>query len=370
MISPKTLNILGVTGSVGRAAVDVVMANPSLFDVKVVSAHEDEKGLDELADRLGASRTVLTSQDELVLDQETDITLCAIAGMAGLPSMMQAIEVSEAVAIANKEPLVAAGALVMETARKHDAQLLPVDSEHNAVFQVFEEESRAAIERIILTASGGPFREWDRTAIEAATVEQALQHPNWVMGKKITIDSATMANKALEVIEAHVLFGGVSVEVMVHPQSIVHSMVEYVDGSVLAQMGARDMRVPIAHALGWPERIMSGGQKLDLMALSRLDFEAPDMDKFPFLPLAYACLEAGPYACLAINAGNEVAVDAFLAGRIGFCDIYDVARHCVEGAESVKVTGLDDVLAYDQDIRGKAETFISDLSSQNKSLPA
>ena len=370
MTAIKKLNLLGVTGSVGRAAVDVVLANPGMFDIELVSAHEDEAGLAEIAERLGAARTVLTSRDELVLDEEVDITLCAITGMAGLPSMMQAIEMSKAVAIANKEPLVAAGSLVLEQAKKNNTKLLPVDSEHNAIFQVFEDNNRAAVQKIILTASGGPFWQWDQAAIAAATVEQALKHPNWEMGKKITIDSATMANKALEVIEAHILFDGIPVEVLVHPQSVVHSLVEYKDGSVLAQMGASDMRVPIAHALGWPDRIASGGQTLDLTALSRLDFEAPNTDKFPFLRLAYDCLEIGSYACVAINAGNEVAVDAFLAGRIQFCDIYDVAQHCVEGAESVKLADLEDILAYDQDIRAVANEAISNLLVQKKSVSA
>ena len=368
MISSKTINILGVTGSVGRAAVDVVLANPDKFDVRVVSAHRDAEGLAEAAEKLGAERAVLTSADELVLDEEVDVTLCAIAGMAGLDSMMAVIECSKAVAIANKEPLVAAGDLVMAAAKEHGTILLPVDSEHNAIFQVFEGENRAAIERVILTASGGPFREWSKEAIEGATVEQALTHPNWVMGRKITVDSASMANKALEVIEAHYLFGMAAdkIEVLVHPQSVVHSMVEYADGSVLAQMGASDMRTPIANALGWPERIDSGGEKLDLAAMARLDFEAPDGDKFPFLAMAYECIAAGAYACAAMNAANEVAVEAFLAGRIGFGDIYTVTRHCVEGAESCKLSDLKAVVAFDEGVRVQAEAYINQLSSQQR----
>jgi len=367
-MSLKTINILGVTGSVGKAVVDVVLANPGRFDVQVVSAHSDAEGLAELAEQLGAERAVLTSKDALVLDEEVDVTVCAIAGMAGLPSMMDAIECSKAVAIANKEPLVAAGDLVMAAAKEHGTQLLPIDSEHNAIFQVFEEGNRAAVERVILTASGGPFREWEKVDIDEATVEQALKHPNWVMGRKITVDSASMANKALEVIEAHYLFGlpADKIEVLVHPQSVVHSMVEYIDGSVLAQMGASDMRVPIAHALGWPERIVSGGERLDLAAMARLDFEAPDMDKFPFLAMAYECIAAGQYACVAMNAANEVAVEAFLLGRIGFGDIYNVARHCLDGAESCSVNDLEAVVAFDADVRVVAEVYINQLSPQQK----
>jgi len=366
----KTINILGVTGTIGRAVCDVIAANPELFDVRVVTAHTDEDGLRAAAARVGAARVVLSSREEIVLDEPVDMTVCAIVGMAGLSSMMDAIVCSKAVAVANKEPLVAAGPLVMAAAQEHDTVLLPIDSEHNAVFQVFEERNRAGIEKIILTASGGPFREWDRAAMDKATVEQALKHPNWVMGEKITIDSATMANKALEVIEAHYLFGMESdkIDVVIHPQSVVHSMVQYKDGSVLAQMGASDMRTPIANALGWPERIDSGGEKLDLAAMARLDFEAPDMDKFPFLAMAYECIAMGQSACAAMNAANEVAVAAFLGGRIGFGDIYNVTRHCLDGVESCSLGTLEAVMVFDAGVRAEAESYINQLLSQQKSV--
>ena len=363
----KSINILGVTGSVGQAAVDVVLANPEMFDVKVISAHRDEAGLAEAAARLGADVSVLTSRDDVMaaMDEPVDLTLCAIGGMAGLPSMMKAIEVSKAVGIANKEPLVAAGPLVMAAAREHGAALLPIDSEHNAVFQVFEPQNKASIERITLSASGGPFRTWSREEMARASVEEALRHPNWSMGRKITIDSATMMNKGLEVIEAAMLFDlpPEQIDVVIHPQSIVHAMVSYTDGSVLAQMGASDMRTPIASVMGYPSRIASGGGKLDLQTLSDLTFLTPDYDQFPFLPLAYECLRAGQAACLSMNAANEVAVDAFLNGAISFGMIYNCVKDCLDHIPPERLHSLSDVLAMDQMVRSRARDVLNLPSS-------
>jgi 1-deoxy-D-xylulose-5-phosphate reductoisomerase len=265
------------------------------------------------------------------------------------------------VAIANKEPLVAAGPFVMEAAARYGTKILPLDSEHNAVFQVFDFERREGIERIILTASGGPFRTWGAEEIVRATPEQAIAHPNWDMGAKISVDSATMMNKALEVIEAHVLFGlpGDKIEVLIHPQSVVHSMVEYADGSILAQMGASDMRTPIAYALAWPERMETPGQRLDLGGLKQLDFEPPDFERFPALGLAYECIEKGLGACVALNAANEVAVDAFLRREICFPDILNVIEFALRREPDITLDSLDSVEKADGAVRGAVMDYLN-----------
>jgi len=257
--------------------------------------------------------------------------------------------------------LVAAGDFIVELARTHDCMLLPVDSEHNAVFQIFDEDQKGRIEKIILTASGGPFLNWTQDAMAQATVAQALAHPNWSMGDKISIDSATMMNKALEVIEARYLFDVVpeKIDVVVHPQSVVHSMVEYCDGSVLAQMGASDMCTPLANILAWPARLKTPGKRLDVKALLDINFQAPDLEKFPALGLAYDCMQRGHYACVALNAANEVAVAAFLAGEISFGMIVDVVCDIVEQAQSVNLPTIKDILSYDEDIRRQARHYIS-----------
>lgn len=363
----KSINILGVTGTIGVCAADVIAGNAEHFDVNIVSAHTDEAGLKEAAQRLGAKHAILSSRDDLggALAEPVDITLCAISGMAGLSSMMRAIENSKAVAIANKEPLVAAGDLVIAHAKAHNTVLLPVDSEHNAIFQVFDVTQKSAIERIILTASGGPFRTWTFEDMAGATRAQALAHPNWVMGQKITIDSATMMNKALEIIEAHYLFGLAAdkIEVLIHPQSTVHSMVEYCDGSVLAQMGASDMRTPIANVLAWPDRLITPGEKLDLKALSRLDFEEADLEKFPALAYAYDALDKGAYACVAMNAANEVAVEYFLDEKIGFTGILDCVRYSLQEAQTVDLPTIKDIQNYDQHIREKIVAYINNTQT-------
>lgn len=379
----KTLTVLGSTGSVGKATLDVVRANPGEFDIQVLTAHKNVELLAAQAkefkvrqaviadDTLYESLKALLSGTDITPSAgsqavikaagvKTDITMAAIVGMVGLESLLAAVENGGHVAIANKEPLVAAGALVMSAAKKSGATILPVDSEHNAIFQSLEERNRQHVRRLILTASGGPFREWTEEQMAAATPAQALAHPNWSMGAKISIDSATMMNKALEVIEAHYLFDmpPERIDVMVHPQSVVHSMVEYTDGSVLSQMGPSDMRVPIAHALAWPARIKNDLQPIDFTKISSLTFEPVDHRRFPAINLAYYCLKAGQAACIAFNAANEVAVSAFLKGEIGFSEILYVVQDTVCTCGSDVIQDLETILAFDEKMRHAAQNCI------------
>ena len=368
MGSKRKINILGVTGSIGQSTVDVILSSPDAFDVNVITAHSNRDKLKMLGEQLEANHAVVTDSGDWdsVLEEHVDITVSAITGFAGLAPLLKAIEYSDVVAVANKEPLVAAGDLVLAACEKFNTKLLPLDSEHNAIYQVFDFERRDAIERIILTASGGPFREWSLNQMRVATPEQAIAHPNWSMGRKISVDSATMMNKALEIIEAHYLFNMPSdkIDVLVHPQSVVHSMVEYNDGSVLAQMGASDMRTPIAYALGWPERMPTPGQRLDLKNMSQLSFDAVDHERFPAIQLAYDCIQAGQAACITLNAANEIAVDAFLNGRIGFLDIVDCASHMLNGIENLSFDTLEAIESYDQSIRQKTIEFINNAFKQ------
>ena len=382
--TPRSVSIFGVTGSIGQSAADVVESDPGRFDVVCVTADKNVAGLAAAARRLKARAAVIAREDlykELkdalagadieaaagprALDEASqtpvDVTLCAMAGFAGLGPLMNSLKHGRVVAIANKEPLVAAGPLVMEAAKKYGATLLPVDSEHNAIFQVFDFTRPQAVEKIILTASGGPFRDWSRAQMAQASVAEALAHPTWRMGRKISIDSATMMNKALEVIEAHYLFAmpAERIEVLVHPESVIHSMVEYSDGSVLAQLGASDMRTPIAHALAWPERMRTPGQRLDLQRMNTLRFAPVDTERFPAIPLAYECLRDGPHACLALNAANEVAVHNFLNGRIGFLDIVDYVRMGVAAASPRPLSDLAEIVEMDQSIRRLTQDAIA-----------
>lgn len=376
----KRVSILGVTGSVGAAAVDVITKHSPLFSVVLVSANQNVDALAAQAIALKASHAVIADEsryDDLraalqdypeitvhagrkaliaLAGREVDVTISAIVGMAGLEPLMAAIAGSQAVAIANKEPLVAAGDVVMRAARESGTTLLPLDSEHNAVFQVFDPAQKGEIEQIVLTASGGPFRDSSLDEMAVATPAQALAHPNWSMGQKISIDSATMMNKALEVIEAHYLFDlpPEKIEVLVNPQSIMHAMVAYCDGSVLTQMGAPDMRTPMSYVLGYPDRIETAGETLDLKGLNRLDFSPVDARCFPAVGLAYECLKKGQGACLALNAANEVAVDAFLSGEIGFLDIVAVIRHCLDTMDAQDCSDIADietVIKMDEEIR-------------------
>jgi 1-deoxy-D-xylulose-5-phosphate reductoisomerase len=284
--------------------------------------------------------------------------MAGIVGAAGLASTLAAVKAGKRVLLANKEALVMAGPLVMRAARDSGARILPVDSEHNAIFQCFTDPK--VVRKIVLTASGGPFRSAPLESLERVTPEQACAHPNWVMGRKISVDSATMMNKGLEVIEARYLFDVApeAIEVVIHPQSIVHSMVEYVDGSVIAQLSNPDMRVPIAHALAWPERIDSGAQFLDLPAIRNLSFEQPDLTRFPCLALAYAALRTGGSAPTALNAANEIAVEAFLAGRLGFNGIGRVIRETMDELPSAPVGELAQVLSADRKARAAAAALV------------
>lgn len=369
---PRTINILGATGSIGQSTADVIASDPGAFSVRVVSAHRNAEALEAVSKRLKASDAILTGggYDELydALSEPVDITVAAMMGIAGLKPLMKAIEHSKVVAIANKEPLVAAGPQVIEHARKHGTTLLPLDSEHNAIFQVFDQNQRAHIERIILTASGGPFRTWNKREIEAAAPEQALKHPNWSMGKKITIDSATLMNKALEVIEAHYLFNipAEKIDVVVHPQSVIHSLVEYADGSMLAQLGANDMRTPISYALAWPERMKTPGERLDLVGLSTLEFEEPDHERFPALKLAYECLNAGQAACIILNAANEEVVDGFLTHQIQFGDMMRCIVHVLDVMGAEPISSIDDVIDLNERARTTAKEFISEQHNKTR----
>lgn len=379
----KTISILGSTGSIGRSTVDLVQHHRDRYQVNVLTAQSNVALLVEQAKNLKAGKAVIGDESlyaelkgslsgtgiecaagrQAIIDgagDPADWIMAGIVGMAGLEPIMAAIGQGTCVAIANKEPLVAAGPLVIRAARKYGTTLLPVDSEHNAVFQVFENENRAGIERIVLTASGGPFRAWTKEQMEAATPEQAVAHPNWSMGAKISIDSASLMNKALEVIEASYLFDMPpdKIDVLVHPQSIVHSMVEYADGSFLAQLGAPDMRTPIANALGWPERISTSGLRLDLKTLKRLDFEPLDHGRFPAVNMAYDCLNSGAGACITFNAANEVAVQAFLDRKIGFLDIVRTVQAMLDAVQYPSLTGLEDITAFDQSVRVAAKSYI------------
>ena len=372
------LAILGATGSIGASTLDVVVAHPGRYRLFALSAHASADLLYELC-RVHRPRYAVLSGvvedrslerkfsqagsellfgpralEQVVSDAGCDAVMAGIVGAAGLPSTLAAVGAGKRVLLANKEALVMAGPLVMRVARESGAQLLPVDSEHNAVFQCLSDVR--AVRRILLTASGGPFRATPLDKLDAVTPEQACAHPNWVMGRKISVDSATMMNKGLEVIEARWLFGvpAEAIEVVIHPQSIVHSLVEYVDGSVIAQLSNPDMRVPIAHALAHPERIASGARPLDLAAMKNLSFERPDHGRFPCLQLAYAALRSGGTAPAVLNAANEIAVEAFLAGRLPFTAIPRVIESVLEDSPPSDATSLESVLQADAMARRKA----------------
>lgn len=388
----QRITILGATGSIGQSTLDVVGRHPDRFEVFALTAHrQDDKlvepclrfrprhavvGSPEAAQRLAAALRARGCPTEVLHGEaalegvasaaDVDMVMAAIVGAAGLKPTLAAARAGKKVLLANKEALVLSGAIFMRAVADSGAQLLPIDSEHNAVFQALpqgyaREPSPAGVRRILLTASGGPFRETPLANLEAVTPEQACAHPNWVMGRKISVDSASMMNKGLEVIEAHWLFGVPAdmIEVVVHRQSVIHSMVEYADGSVLAQLGNPDMRTPIAHAMAWPERIDAGVRPLDLFAIARLDFERPDLERFPCLRLAFEALRAGGAAPAVLNAANEEAVAAFLAHRIGFLDIPAVIEACLERSGSQTVDSLDAVLAADACARDWARAEIS-----------
>lgn len=376
-----TVTVLGSTGSIGRSTVDLLAANPERFRVRALVGNRNAALLAEQARRLGAEHAVCADADahdalraalansptyvscgpEAVLAAArlgADWTMAAITGVAGLAPTLAAAEAGKVVALANKEALVSAGDVMLRAVAAAGATLLPVDSEHNAIFQALAGSPRAALEKIILTASGGPFRTASREDMASATPEAALRHPTWSMGAKISIDSATLFNKGLEVIEAARLFGlsGDRIDVLVHPQSVVHGMVCFTDGSVLAQMGAPDMRVPISHTLAWPERLPTTCARLDLTG-AHLEFFSPDEQRFPALRLARDALHSGGGAPTVLNAANEVAVDAFLNRRIGFLDIAAVVEAVLLRIGSCRADTLDDVMGLDGEARRCAGQF-------------
>ncbi len=372
----RRVTVLGSTGSVGSNTVELLAAYADRFSVEALVGNANVAKLAAQAKLLRARLAVVADPahysalcealagtgieaaagaDAVVeaARRPADWVMAAIVGAAGLAPTLAAIERGATVAFANKEVLVCAGDLVMQAVRRHGATLLPVDSEHSAIFQVFDEKRRDAVSRLVLTASGGPFREKSLEEMRAMTPAQACAHPNWSMGAKISVDSASMMNKGLELIEAHHLFAmpEARIDVLVHPQSVVHSLVEYIDGSVLAQLGTPDMRTPIAVALAWPERIATPGDRLDLIRAGRLDFQAPDPVRFPALSLAREALRAGGSAPTVLNAANEVAVAAFLQGRIGFLDIVRVVERTLTLLGPSPVTTLTDVMAADGEAR-------------------
>lgn len=393
-MTPQNLTILGSTGSIGESTLDVVSRHPEKFRVFALAGHtqvdklaaqcrtfrpeyavvadaEHAARLESLLKRDGTATQVLHGAQALIdvaAAEETDGVMCAIVGAAGLPSALAAAQKGKTIYLANKETLVVSGALFMETARANGARVLPVDSEHNAVFQVLPRDytgrlNAHGIQSIVLTASGGPFLETDLAAFDSITPAQAVKHPNWSMGRKISVDSATMMNKGLELIEAHWLFNCPpdKLEVVIHPQSVIHSMVRYLDGSVLAQMGNPDMRTPIAYCLGLPERIESGVGALDFDTLSALTFRRPDFARFPCLKLAYDAMHAGGAAPCVLNAANEIAVAAFLDGKIRFTDIAAIVAHCLEQEFSDGLNDIESLLAQDAQTRIQAQERIQNM---------
>jgi 1-deoxy-D-xylulose-5-phosphate reductoisomerase len=383
----KRITILGSTGSVGCNTVDIVRRRPETFEVAALTAHTNVDLLIQQALELRPKLAVIADPGRYAALKEglagtnvavaagaaglieaaevpTDRVIAAIVGAAGLAPTLAAIRGGAVIGIANKECLVCAGELVTETAASSGAKLVPVDSEHSAIFQVFDFENADAVEKIILTASGGPFLRRERASLARVTPAEAVAHPNWDMGAKISVDSATMMNKGLELIEAWHLFpvGEEQIDILIHPQSVVHSMVAYTDGSVLAQMGAPDMRTPIAYALDWPRRGPSPAARLDLARVGTLSFETPDETRFPALALARAALKEGGGTPTVLNAANEVAVEGFLAGRLGFLDITDVVETVLARVPRGRTTALADTLALDAAARREADSVITALA--------
>jgi len=384
----RKIAILGATGSIGKSTLDIAERAPDRFEVVSVTAATNVEALAAIARRTSARLAVIADESRLptlrdllagtscqaaagesalaeAAAGEAELVIAAIVGCAGLRPTMAAVEAGKTVALANKEALVTAGALMTSAAQKHGATLLPVDSEHNAIFQCLAGNRVEDASRIILTASGGPFRTASAEQIERASPAEAVAHPNWSMGAKISVDSATLMNKGLELIEAHYLFGLPSerIDILIHPQSVVHSMVEFVDGSVLAQLGSPDMRIAIAYALAWPERIPTPAQRLDLAQIGSLDFEMPDVQRFPALQLAREALEAGGASPIVLNAANEVAVASFLAGRIRFRDIAATVEQALQAADCAPPKSIADVLGVDRRTRLRVEASMKEHCS-------
>lgn len=381
----RKIAILGSTGSIGTQTLDVIRQHKDLFEVELVSARSSTALLVEQAKEFDANNVVICDESrydtvkdalketdckvwagvdslcELVKAQEVDIVVGAMVGFSGLRPTLAALEAGKIVALANKETLVAAGNIVTRTMREHNAVILPVDSEHSAIFQCLLAAQGNEVEKIHLTASGGPFRTWPREKIAAATAMQALKHPNWDMGAKVTIDSATMMNKGFEVMEAKWLFDvePSRINVVVHPESMIHSMVEFVDGAIIAQLGCPDMREPIGFALSFPQRLTVGNKKLDFAQLGSMTFEAPDLQRFPNLRLAYEALERGGNAPCALNAANEVAVAAYLGGQISFYDITKINEFCLKGLNFVAEPELSDIFETNREVAAIANGCIA-----------
>jgi 1-deoxy-D-xylulose-5-phosphate reductoisomerase len=390
--APRRIALLGATGSIGTSALDVIARHPARFQVQALSANgnvsallklcerfqpkvavvADESGYAQLRDGLSArglatqARAGAEALVEIAGDSNSDTVIAAIVGAAGVSSTLAAARAGKRLLLANKESVVLAGQVLLRAAVEHGAQLLPIDSEHNAIFQCLPADgSRGGVRRLLLTASGGPFRGRSRQSLATVTPDEACAHPNWIMGRKISVDSATLMNKGLEVIEAHHLFGlsADMIEVVVHPQSVIHSLVDYIDGSVLAQLGNPDMRTAIAYGLAWPERIDSGVAPLDLNAVARFDFEKPDLEAFPCLALAYAALRAGGTAPAILNAANEVAVAAFLDGRLAFPGIPELIEATMSTLPAEPADDLDVLLHCDGMARRKAGELLTRMGS-------
>ena len=387
---PRSVTILGSTGSVGCNTIDLIERNPNAFVVEALTANRNVKLLAEQARRLHPKTVVLADPEgykalqealadtdiavaagpEAVIEaanQPADLVMASIVGAAGLKPTLAAIRRGATIGLANKECLVSAGDVFVKEVSDSGATFLPVDSEHSAIFHVFDFANADRVQRIILTASGGPFREFSLAEMAKVTPEQAVKHPNWDMGAKISIDSATMMNKGLELIEAYHLFPVPEdrIEILVHPQSVIHSMVDYVDGSVLAQLGTPDMRTPIAYALAWPKRMTAPAPRLALDEIKTLTFEAPDTDRFPALRIAREALRAGGTAPTVLNAANEVAVHHFLDRKIGFLDIARIVEETLGIAPSARLANLGDVADADAEARRVAEGLVANLAIEN-----
>jgi len=381
----RRVAILGATGSIGQSTLDLVERSPERFEVVALTAQSNVAALADAARRTGARLAVIADESRYLdlkkclsgtgcraaagaealseaASAEAEWVMAAIVGCAGLVPTMAAIDAGKTVALANKEALVTAGLLMMDAARRSGAVLLPVDSEHNAIFQCLAGSNRDQISRLVLTASGGPFLQSSVEEIREATPQQAVAHPRWSMGAKISVDSATLMNKGLELIEAHHLFGLPSerIDIVIHPQSVIHSLVEFIDGSMLAQLGSADMRIPIAYTLAWPERMDTPSERLSLAKVGRLDFETPDLRRFPALRLAREALKRGAGAQIVLNAANEVAVDAFLGGRIGFCDISRLVEDALGEIDAVAPQSIVEVVALDHETRERAFAMVAE----------
>ena len=381
----KKIAILGCTGSIGKSTLDLIERSPEHFQVTALTAAVNVSALADAARRTNAGLAVIADKARLhdledALQEsgcraaagpealveaaagDADLIMAAIVGCAGLRPTMAAVEAGKTVALANKEALVTAGDLMTDAAKRSGAHLLPVDSEHNAIFQSLAGSRIDQVSRIILTASGGPFRTASVEAMRNATPAEAVAHPNWTMGAKISVDSATLMNKGLELIEAHYLFGLPSerIDILVHPQSVIHSLVEFIDGSVLAQLGSPDMRIPIAYTLAWPDRMPTPAQRLDLAAIARLDFSKPDLERFPALRLSREALEEGGSAPAVLNAANEVAVATFLDGRIPFSDISKLVESALHENDSPAPQSIEDVFEIDRKVRSEVMSMIQE----------